>query len=72
MKQILTKQMIRSLMVIKQLSNKNGIFILSLVALICFINVLGFIITYFFIQRGNSENKYPKLSKIINYYKKVL
>jgi len=43
---------------------------LSLVALICFINVLGFIITYFLIQQGNYENKYPKWSKIINYYKK--
>lgn len=47
-----------------------GFFLLSLVALICFINVLGFIITYFLIQQGNYENKYPKWSKIINYYKK--
>ena len=112
---ILTKQIIRSLMVIKQLSNhvlliinyfklnrnikitqsfslfslilsqlnlnvddtasnltqfSYGIFLLSLVALICFINVLGFMITYILIQKGNYEHKYPKLSKIINYYKK--
>ena len=47
-----------------------GIFLLSLVALICFINVLGFMITYILIQKGNYEQKYPKLSKFINYYKK--
>jgi len=48
-----------------------GIFLLSLVALICFINVLGFMVTYIFIQKGNYEQKYPKLSKFINYYKKT-
>ena len=47
-----------------------GFFLLSLVALICFINVIGFMITYIIIQQGNYEIKYPKLSKIINYYKK--
>ena len=46
-----------------------GFFLLSLVALICFINVLGFMITYILIQQGNYEQKYPKLRKFINYYK---
>jgi len=47
-----------------------SIFLLALVSLLCFINVLGFLIAYIFIQNGNYENKYPKLKKIINYYKK--
>lgn len=47
-----------------------GVFLLSLVALICFLNVLGFLISYILIQKGNYEIKYPKLKKIINYYKK--
>jgi hypothetical protein len=47
-----------------------GFLLLSLIALICFINVVGFMITYILIQQGNYEIKYPKLSKFINYYKK--
>ena len=46
-----------------------GVFLISLVGLICFINVFGFMLTYIIIQRGNYKNKYPKLKKIINYYK---
>jgi hypothetical protein len=45
-----------------------GVFLLSLVGLLCFINVLGFMITYVLIQKGNYE--IIKLSKIINYYQK--
>lgn len=47
-----------------------GVFLLSFVALFCFINVLGFLITYILIQQGNYEKKYPKITKILNYYKK--
>jgi hypothetical protein len=47
-----------------------GFFLLSFVALFCFLNVLGFMVTYILIQKGNYEQKYPKLRKIINYYKK--
>jgi len=47
-----------------------GVFLLSFVALICFLNVVGFMITYVLIQKGNYEIKYPKLRKFINYYKK--
>ena len=53
-------------------SNLNvsyAIFLLSLIALLCFINVLGFIIVYIFIQKNEYETKYPKFKKIINYYK---
>ena len=48
-----------------------GVFLISLVGLLCFINVFGFMLTYIIIQRGDYENKYPKLKKIINYYKKT-
>ena len=47
-------------------------FLLSLVALICFINVLGFMITYILIQKGNYEQKYPKLINLLIIIKQVL
>lgn len=47
-----------------------SVFLLSLIALICFINVLGFLFVYILIQKGNYELKYPRLKKIINFYKK--
>lgn len=47
-----------------------SVFLLSLIALICFINVLGFLFVYILIQKGNYELKYPRFKKIINYYKK--
>jgi hypothetical protein len=48
-----------------------GVFLLSIIALICFINIIGYLVVYIIIERGNYENKYPRLSKIINYYKKI-
>ena len=48
-----------------------GVFLLSLVALLCFINVLFYITIHYLIQVRNYELKYPKLNKIINLYKKV-
>jgi len=47
-----------------------SVFILSIVGLFCFINILGFLVTYILIQQGDYEKKYPKFKKIINYYKK--
>jgi hypothetical protein len=50
-----------------------SVFLFSLIALICFINVLFFLIVYILIQGKmveNYENKYPKLKKLINFYKK--
>jgi len=47
-----------------------GVFLLSLIGLICFINVLGFMSAHIFIQKKDYETKYPKFKKIINYYKK--
>jgi len=48
-----------------------GVFLISLVALFCFINILGYIISYYLIQKGNYELKYPKLKRLINYFKRV-
>ena len=46
-----------------------GVFLLSLIALICFINVLGLLSVHILIQKKDYETKYPKFKKIINYYK---
>ena len=46
-----------------------AVFLLSLIALICFINVLGFMSAHIFIQKKDYETKYPKFKKMINYYK---
>ena len=48
-----------------------GVFLLSLIALLCLINILGYFTAYYWVQKGNYEEKYPKLAKVINYYKKV-
>lgn len=47
-----------------------GVFLLSLIALLCFINVLGFMSVHIIIQKNDYETKYPKFKTIINYYKK--
>ena len=48
-----------------------GVLIISIIALLCFINVFCYTLTYVFIQKGlKYENKFPTfLKKIINYYK---
>ena len=45
-----------------------GVFILSLIALLAFINVLGYFLSLHLVQRYDIKNKYPKFSFIINYY----
>ena len=47
-----------------------AVFLLSLIALYSLINIIGYMTTYILIQIGNYEEKYPRLKKIINYYKK--
>jgi hypothetical protein len=50
-----------------------GVFLLSLIGLLCFINIIGYMIVYVIIHRGDLEvkiqAKYPRLSKYITYYK---
>ena len=48
-----------------------GVFLLSLVAILCFLNIMGYLLAYYFVLKGNYESKYPKLAGIINYYKKI-
>ena len=49
-----------------------GIFILSIKCLLCFLNISFYLISYYLIQKGNYENKYPSFRKLINYYKNIL
>ena len=49
-----------------------GVFLISLIGLFCFINIIGYMIAYFLIQKVNYETKYPKLSKYINRYKYLI
>lgn len=46
-----------------------SIFVLSLISLLCFINVIVYMMGYVLIQKKDYENKYPKFSGIIKYYK---
>lgn len=51
-----------------------GILLLRLIALFCFVNIIGYISAYYFIDiNENSKffNKYSRLSKFIIRYKKV-
>jgi hypothetical protein len=48
-----------------------GVLCLSLIALLCFINIIGYMVSYILIQKSNFEVKYPKLSKFINSYKQT-
>jgi len=46
-----------------------GVMIMSLVALLCFINVLGYFLSFHVLDKYNIETRFPKLSKIKKYYK---
>jgi hypothetical protein len=48
-----------------------AIFILGLIALLCFISVLLYLSVYFIIQKKDYEKKYPKFKFFINYYKNI-
>ena len=48
-----------------------GVFILSLIALLSFINIMGYILAYYIFKQVNYETKYPRLSKFLNRYKKI-
>ena len=47
-----------------------GIFLLSLVCLFNFINVVGYLTSIYLINKYNIEERYPKLSKLIRYFEK--
>ena len=46
-----------------------SVFVLTLISLLCFINVILYMEGYVLIQTKNYENKYPRFRRIINFYK---
>ena len=48
-----------------------GLFLVSIVALFCLINIIGYILAYLLLQKVEYETKYPRLSKFINRYKNI-
>jgi hypothetical protein len=48
-----------------------GVLLISLVAFFCFMNIAGYVIVIYLIQKSDYETKYPKFTRIINYFKKV-
>jgi len=54
---------------ITEIANWNfNMFILTLIALFCFINVIGYFLSIYLINIYDIKNKYPKFNKIIKYY----
>ena len=47
-----------------------GVLVLSLVALLSFINVLGYFLTLYLVQRYDIVSKYPKIKFIVNFFEK--
>jgi hypothetical protein len=47
-----------------------NLFILSLICLGCFINLCGYFISLYLINKYDVENRFPKYSKYIRYYEK--
>ena len=49
----------------------SGIFVLALVCLSSFINISGYILSIYLINKYDIESKFPRLKIIIKYYKKT-
>ena len=47
-----------------------NMFILSLITLVCLINIIGYFISIYLINKYDVENRYPKYIKIIRYFEK--
>lgn len=47
-----------------------GVFILSLVALLAFINILGYFLSLHLVQRYDLSNKYPRFKRLFSLYEK--
>lgn len=48
-----------------------GVLLISLVAFFCFTNIVGYVIVIYLIQKSDYETKYPKFTRLINYYKNI-
>ena len=47
-----------------------NMFILSLITLVCLINIIGYFISIYLINKYDVEKRYPKYIKIIGYFEK--
>ena len=47
-----------------------NILILSLIILFCFVNISGYFISIYLINKYNVEERYPKYQKLIRYFEK--
>nr|YP_010146930.1 hypothetical protein K4014_mgp37 [Cyclocybe aegerita]QQP21439.1 hypothetical protein [Cyclocybe aegerita] len=47
-----------------------SMFVLSLIVLLCIINVMGYVLSLYLISKYDIESKYPKLKKILIYFTK--
>ena len=48
----------------------SGIFVLALVCLSSFINISGYILSIYLINKYDIESKFPRFKKVIRYYEK--
>lgn len=48
-----------------------NIFVGSIVSFFCLINVIGFIITNYVLEKIDLEKKYPRIGKYLNRFKKI-
>ena len=48
-----------------------GVLLCSIVALFCVINIIGYILANYLLENVDYENKYPRIGKYINRFKKV-
>lgn len=50
------------------ISYSFSMFILSLLVLVCFINIIGYIISIYLIEKYDVENKFPYFKRYIKFY----
>ena len=48
-----------------------GVFILSLVALLAFINIMGYFLNLYVLQRYDITKRFPKLKSVVGFYEKT-
>jgi hypothetical protein len=46
-----------------------GMFILNLTVLVCFVNIIGYILSLYLINKYDIDKKFPKFKRYINFYK---
>jgi hypothetical protein len=46
-----------------------SMFMLNLIILICFVNIVGYILSIYLVNKYDIEEKFPKFKRYINFYK---